>query len=147
MVNLMSAKDLKTKLEEAQAAKATAAVRAQYAAEAEKQALLEQLLKPSGLSDDAVIEKASIMINRAVEDGMTSVRVFQFPHHLCTDNGRAINQAEVGWERTLAGVPREIYEFWQRCLQPLGYRIRYEVIDYPGGKPGNIGITLSWDVA
>ena len=27
---------------------------------------------------------------------MTSVQVFRFPHHICTDNGRAINQAEDG---------------------------------------------------
>ena len=66
-------------------------------AEAEKQALLERLsqaLRP--VSDDEVMEKASIIINRAVENGMTSVQVFRFPHHLCTDNGRAINQAEDG---------------------------------------------------
>jgi hypothetical protein len=146
MTNLLSVKDLKVKIAEAEAAKATADLQARHAAEAEKQALLEHLLQPSGLSDDIVIEKASIIINRAVENGMTSVRVFQFPHHVCTDNGRAINQAEPGWERTLAGVPKEIYEFWQRRLQPLGYRIRYEVVDYPGGKPGDIGITLIWDV-
>ena len=58
--------------------------------------------------------------------------------------GRAINQGEAGWEQTLVGVPKEIFEFWKRRLQPLGYRIRYEVIDYPGGMPGDIGITLSW---
>ena len=25
-----------------------------------------------------------------------------------------------------------------------GNRIRYQVIDYPGGMPGDIGVTLSW---
>jgi hypothetical protein len=144
MINLMSVKDLQMKIAEAEGAKASAALRAQQLAEAEKQALLEHLLRPSGLSDDVVIEKASIIINRAVENGMTSVRVFRFPHHVCTDNGRAINQAETGWEQTLVGVPKEIYEFWKRRLQPLGYHIRYEVIDYPGGMPGDIGISLSW---
>jgi hypothetical protein len=61
------------------------------------------------------------------------VQVFRFPHHLCFDNGRAINQAEPGWENTLTGIPKEIYEFWKRRLQPEGYHIRYEVSDYPGG--------------
>ena len=144
MIKLMSVKDLQIKIAESEGAKASAALRAQQAAEAEKQALLDHLLRPSGLSDDAVSEKASIIINRAVENGLTSVRVFQFPHHVCTDNGRAISQAEAGWEQTLVGIPKEIFEFWKRCLQPLGYRIRYEVIDYPGGMPGDIGITLSW---
>ena len=145
MVNLMSVKDLKEKIAEAEGGKGhRRSAGAGAAAEAEKQALLDQLLRPSGLSDDAVSEKASIIINRAVENGMTSVRVFRFPHHLCTDNGRAINQGEAGWEQTLAGVPKEIYEFWKRRLQPLGYRIRYEIIDYPGGMPGDVGIFLSW---
>jgi hypothetical protein len=29
-------------------------------------------------------------------------------------------------------------------VRPQGYHIRYEVIDYPGGMPGDIGVTLSW---
>lgn len=144
MIKLMSVKDLQKKIAEAEGAKAAAAQRAQQAAEAEKKALLDHLLRPSGLSDDVVSEKASIIINRAVENGLNSVSVFRFPHHLCTDGGRAINQGEAGWEQTLVGVPKEILEFWKRRLQPLGYRIRYEVIDYPGGMPGDIGITLSW---
>jgi len=144
MINLMSVKDLQKKIADAEGAKASAALRAQLAEEAEKQALLDQLLRPSGLSDDVVSEKASIIINRAVENGLTSVTVFKFPSHLCADRGRAINQGEAGWDQTLVGVPKEIFEFWKRRLQPLGYRIRYEVIDYPGGMPGDIGITLSW---
>jgi hypothetical protein len=100
--------------------------------------------RPSGLSDDEVIEKASIIVNRAVENGHSSVLVYRFPHTLCTDNGRAINQTEEGWEKTLTGVPREIYEFWQRQLKSKGYHLRYEIVDYPGGMPGDVGITLSW---
>jgi hypothetical protein len=113
-------------------------------AEAEKQALLDRLARPSGLSDDEVMEKAAIIVNRAVENGMTSVQVFRFPNHICTDNERAINQVEDGWEQTLTGVPKEIYEFWKRQLKPRGYHIRYEIIDYPGGMPGDVGIFLSW---
>jgi hypothetical protein len=144
MAKLLSVKELQAKIAQAEAEKASLAMKHQKAEEAEKQALLERLTKPSGLSDDEVAEKASIIINRAVENGLMSVQVFRFPHHLCTDNGRAINQAEEGWEKTLTGIPREIYEFWKRRLQPEGYHIRYEVIDYPGGMPGDIGITLSW---
>jgi hypothetical protein len=144
MAKLLSVKELQAKIAEAEAAKAAAALRHQEAEEAEKKALLERLTKPSGLSDDEVAERASAIINRAVENGLMSVQVFRFPHHLCTDNGRAINQAEPGWERTLTGIPKEIYEFWKRRLQPAGYHIRYEVIDYPGGMPGDIGVTLSW---
>jgi hypothetical protein len=144
MTKLLTVKELQAKIAAAEGAKASAALKAMQAEEAEKHALLDRLSKPSGLSDDEVMEKASIIINRAVENGMMSVQVFRFPHSLCTDNGRAINQAEAGWEKTLTGIPREIYEFWKRQLQPRGYHIRYEVIDYPGGMPGDIGIFLSW---
>ena len=144
MVGLPTAKDLQAKIALAEAEKASAAMRKHEAAEAEKKALLDRLNRPSGLSDDEVMEKASHIINRAVENGLMSVQVFRFPNHLCTDNGRAINQAEEGWEKTLTGIPKEIYGFWERQLKPRGYHIRYEIIDYPGGMPGDVGVFLSW---
>jgi molybdopterin-biosynthesis enzyme MoeA-like protein len=144
MTNMLSAKELMAKIAKVEGEKASKAMKAHEAAEAEKQALLDRLARPSGLSDDEVMEKAAIIVNRAVENGMTSVQVFRFPNHVCTDNGRAINQVEDGWEQTLTGVPKEIYEFWKRQLKPRGYHIRYEIIDYPGGMPGDVGIFLSW---
>jgi hypothetical protein len=144
MTNMLSAKELMAKIAKVEGEKASKAMKAHETAEAEKQALLDRLSRPSGLSDDEVMEKAAIIVNRAVENGMTSVQVFRFPNHVCTDNGRAINQVEDGWEKTLTGVPKEIYEFWKRQLKPRGYHIRYEIIDYPGGMPGDVGIFLSW---
>ena len=144
MTNILSAKELMAKIAKVEGEKASKAMKAHEAAEAEKQALLDRLARPSGLSDDEVMEKAAIIVNRAVENGMTSVQVFRFPNHICTDNGRAINQVEEGWEQTLTGVPKEIYDFWKRQLKPRGYHIRYEIIDYPGGMPGDVGIFLSW---
>jgi hypothetical protein len=144
MTNILSAKELMAKIAKVEGEKASKAMKAHEAAEAEKQAMLDRLARPSGLSDDEVMEKAAIIVNRAVENGMTSVQVFRFPNHICTDNGRAINQVEDGWENTLTGVPKEIYEFWKRQLKPRGYHIRYEIIDYPGGMPGDVGIFLSW---
>jgi molybdopterin-biosynthesis enzyme MoeA-like protein len=144
MTNILSAKELMAKIAKVEGEKASKAMKAHKAAEAEKQALLDRLSRPSGLSDDEVMEKAAIIVNRAVENGMTSVQVFRFPNHVCTDNGRAINQVEDGWEQTLTGVPKEIHEFWKRQLKPRGYHIRYEIIDYPGGMPGDVGIFLSW---
>ena len=144
MVKILSAKELMAKIAKVEGEKASKAMKAHEAAEAEKQAMLDRLARPSGLSDDEVMEKAAIIVNRAVENGMTSVQVFRFPNHICTDNGRAINQGEEGWENTLTGIPKEIFEFWKRQLKPRGYHIRYEIIDYPGGMPGDVGIFLSW---
>ena len=144
MTNMMNAQELRKKIAIAQGEKASAAMKAHAAAEAEKEALLDKMRRPSGLSDDEVLEKASIIVNRAVENGLSSVQVYRFPHTLCSDNGRAINQIEAGWEKTLTGVPKEIYDFWKRQLQSRGYHIRYEIVDYPGGMPGDVGIILSW---
>lgn len=144
MSSILNAQALRKRIAIAQGEKATAALRAKQAEEAEKEALLDKMRRPSGLSDDEIIEKASIIVNRAVDNGLTSVQVYRFPHTLCTDNARAINQAEEGWENTLTGVPKEIYEFWRRQLKERGYHIRYEIVDYPGGMPGDVGIILSW---
>jgi len=143
-MKIPSAKELMAKIAQVEGEKASKAMKAHQAAEAEKQELLDRLTRPSGLSDDEVMEKAAAIVNRAVEAGMTSVQVFRFPNHVCTDNGRAINQAEEGWEKTLTGVPKEIYDFWQRQLKTRGYHMRFEIIDYPGGMPGDVGIFLSW---
>ncbi len=145
MSTILSAKDLQAKIALAEGEKASAAAKAHAAAEAEKQAFIERISKPSGLTDDQVIEKASHIVNRAVENGLTSVQVFRFPNHLCTDNGRAIDQAEEGWEKTLTGIPKELWAFYERQLKPRGYQMRYHIVDYPGGIRGDVGVILSWD--
>jgi hypothetical protein len=144
MVKLPTAKDLQAKIALAEGEKAAAAKRIHDAVEAEKKALIDRLSKPSGLSDEEVIEKASTVISRAVENGLTSVQVLRFPNNILSDNGRAINQHEAGWENTLSGIPRELYQFWERRLRPSGYHIKYEILDYPGGMPGDVVVTLSW---
>lgn len=128
-----------------EAEKADEYVRLAAAAEAEKHALIERLSKPSGKSEEEKIKLASTIIQRAVRNGLTEVLVYRFPNSLCTDKGRAINQMEKGWENTLTGIPKEIFQLWTDYLKPRGYRIAYQVIDFPGGVPGDIGVTISWD--
>ena len=114
------------------------------AAEDEKRALIERLSKPSGKTEEEKIKLASTIIQRAVRNGLTEVQVYRFPNTLCTDKGRAINQMEAGWEKTLTGIPKEIFELWTEYLKPRGYRIGYQVVDFPGGVPGDIGVIISW---
>jgi hypothetical protein len=63
---------------------------------------------------------------------------------MCTDRGRRINNSEAGWESTLEGRPKAGYEFWRSQLQPLGFGLKAEVVEYPGGMPGDIGFFLTW---
>ena len=83
-------------------------------------------------------------IKRAAGNGLTEVEVGRFPKELFTDRGRAINQMEPGWENTLTGLPKELLEFWREFLRPHGYKLKVQVVDFPGGIPGDIGMTLSW---
>jgi len=139
-----TAKDIQKQAAIKEAEKADEHVRRMAAAEAEKHALIERLSKPSGLSEDEKVKLASTVIQRAVRNGLTEVQVYRFPNSLCTDHGRAINQMEPGWERTLTGIPREIYQLWSDYLKPRGYRIRYQIVDFPGGMPGDISIVIAW---
>jgi hypothetical protein len=141
---LPSAKEIQKQAALKEAEKADQHAKQLAAAEAEKQALIQELQKPSGLSEEEKIKRASAVIQRAVRNGLTEVQVYRFPNILCTDRGRAINQMEPGWENTLTGIPKEIFQLWKDYLQPRGYKIAYQIIDFPGGVPGDIGIVLSW---
>lgn len=127
-----------------EAEKADEFARRLAAAEAEKRALIERLSKPSGLTEDEKIKLASAVIQRAMRNGLTEVQVYRFPNSLCTDRGRAINRQEPGWEKTLTGIAQDIFQLWLDYLKPRGYRIGYQVIDFPEGIPGDIGIVISW---
>ncbi|MBT1516430.1 hypothetical protein KIP88_39015 [Bradyrhizobium sp. SRL28] len=127
-----------------EAEKAEQYARLAAAAEAEKRALIDRLNRPSGKSEEEKIQLASTVIQRAVRNGMTEVQVYRFPNSLCSDKGRAIIQQEKGWENTLTGIPKEIFQLWTDYLKPRGYRISYQVIEYPGGVPGDIAITIAW---
>ena len=141
---LPSAKEMMEKLALAEAEKAEAASRRQAEVEAEKKLLLEKITKPSGVSDEEAMQRVAIIVQRAVSNGQTEVQVYRFPNQLCTDHGRAINQQEPGWEKTLTGLPKEMYEFWDRRLRPLGYKLKFQIVDWPGGMPGDVGISLKW---
>ena len=80
----------------------------------------------------------------AAERGENHLPVFTFPSELCTYGGRAINNSDPNWPETLAGFALRAYEFYKAELQPHGYKLRAEILDFPGGKPGEVGITLSW---
>jgi molybdopterin-biosynthesis enzyme MoeA-like protein len=139
-----TAQEVMEKLALAEAEKASATARKQSDAEAEKKMLLEKLTKPSGVSDEEALRRVAAIIERAVSNGLTEVQVYRFPNALCTDRGRAINQQESGWEATLTGLPKEMYQFWERQLRPRGYKIKFQIVDFPDGMPGDVGITLKW---
>jgi uncharacterized protein (DUF1778 family) len=142
--SLPSASDLMKKIALAEAEEASKQARQLSEAEAEKKALLDHLRGPSGVSDEEGIRRAMRIIERAVSNGLTEVQVYRFPNELCTDKGRAINQQEAGWEETLTGIPKEVYQLWAKYFRARGYKLRVEIIDFPHGMPGDVAMTLKW---
>ena len=142
---LPNAKDFMKKLADAEAEEAARAARLQGESDAEKQALLKQLERPSGVSDEDRIKRALAIIERAVRNGKTEVEFIRFPIEACTDRGRAINQQERGWETTLTGLPKELYDAWAKYFRPRGYKLRAEIVQFTGDRPSDVGMTLSWN--
>jgi CBS domain-containing protein len=80
----------------------------------------------------------------AAAQGEKELQVLRFPSSLCTDGGRAINAPQPDWPKSLRGEAAEIYLRWERELKPRGFHLTARVLDFPGGKPGDIGLFIVW---
>jgi CBS domain-containing protein len=80
----------------------------------------------------------------AAEHGATECLILRFPSQLCLDGGRLVNIADAGWPATLRGEAAELFLRWEQELKPAGFRLSARVLDFPGGKPGDIGIFVVW---
>lgn len=81
---------------------------------------------------------------RNATSGRTEHMLLRFPSQLCSDGGRAINAPDPDWPATLRGEPCDIYERWRNELQPRGFRIGAQIIDFPEGMPGDAALFLMW---
>ncbi|MDP9629460.1 hypothetical protein [Ensifer sp. ENS11] len=95
-----------------------------------------------GEAERAIIRK---VVMRAVADGKMEALVYTFPSDFCTDNGRAINNADPQWPETLQGKAKELYDRFKAAAQPQGYKLKAMVVTFPGGIPGDIGFFLNWE--
>jgi hypothetical protein len=104
---------------------------------------IKRLMTPIEITKERI---ATFMarLRQAADQGQSQILVLRFPSDLCTDRGRAINNSEQGWEQTLVGMPKQLVEAWSKSLKPLGFGLHAEVIDYPNGMPGDIGLYCSW---
>jgi hypothetical protein len=91
-----------------------------------------------------VFARLSRVVKGAAERGEREVLALRFPSDYCTDGGRAINNFEAGWPETLTGFAKRAFEFWQKELEPQGYKLRDQIMGFPGGMPGEVGIFLRW---
>lgn len=80
----------------------------------------------------------------AAARGAFEALVLRFPSPLCSDDGRAVCNAEPHWPETLPGKAREAFLLWERVGKPNGFTLRALILDYPGGMPGDVGLFLGW---
>lgn len=139
-----SAADLKRRMAEREAAKAAEELRRMREQEEKQKAVMEEFHKPPERTPEQLMQLVMTLVNHAAEAGQSEVQIYRSPNELCSDRGRRINNSEAGWEATLEGRPKLAYEFWQGHLRPLGFGLKAEVLEYPGGMPGDIGFLLTW---
>ena len=146
----MAASDLRAYMTEMSMANVSQELQAMDRAEKARAELLKSLAEPVKLTPEfvsALVKRLSSSIRTAAQRGETEMMVMRFPNLLCTDKGRAINNAEEGWPDTLTGRPRQAYEFWRDHLRPQGYGLSSMIIEWPGGLPGDVGLFLNWKSA
>jgi len=118
------------------------AKREQAQAEAKK-AMIADLMKPIEV-DQARRDRFARRLKEAADSGKSEMMVLRFPSDLCSDQGRAINNKLAGWEKSLVGRPKQLFEIWEKELKSRGFKLRFEVLEYPKGIPGDIGMFVTW---
>lgn len=139
----ISAKALKNYVSEIELARAKQSLEAQSRADQAKRELLEQL-KSDAPIPESQLRSFMARVKATAEGGNNELLIGRFPSELCTDHGRAINMSEENWPDTLIGLPRQGYLVWKEKLQPLGYKFSAQIVDWPDGVPGDVGLYLSW---
>jgi hypothetical protein len=111
---------------------------------------------------DEIIESGLDRIRRVFERGETELMISSFPSTFCTDDGRAIINAgappinkpseeeaarqaeEPDWLLTLPAGVHQVYDYWKQSLKPGGFGFSARIINYPDGKPGDVGLFFTW---
>lgn len=80
----------------------------------------------------------------AAERGEKDFLLLRFPSALCSDGGRMINVPDPNWPTSLRGPAADVFERWRDQLKPAGFGLTARILEFPGGFPGDAGITLTW---
>lgn len=142
--DMFSADGIRRRMAEAEAQKEAEKLRQKQEQEEKQKAVVAELHKPLAQAPEQLMQTVMELVDHAADSGQNEVQVYRFPNALCSDSGRKINNSEADWETTLEGRPKFAYEFWHERLLPLGFHLKAQVLDYPGGLPGDIGFILSW---
>ncbi|EPE95181.1 hypothetical protein B5K06_19230 [Rhizobium grahamii] len=98
--------------------------------------------KHVGENERAIIKR---LVTKAAADGKYEAMIYSFPSSLCSDSGRGINNNLPGWQNTLQGKAKELYDLFEQVAKPQGYGLKAAIINFPGGMPGDVGFFLTWE--
>ncbi|MDY0885293.1 hypothetical protein ACFPL7_02035 [Dongia soli] len=143
MTNLLRPQDLTKIHQEAELTETKKATDFTKRDEDEKQSLREIFISRE-IHPEAKT-RINAAVRRAAEQGIRQVLVIEFPATYCNENGRRINNLESDWPLSLEGFAKKAHEYSLKELKPLGFRLTAQVLDYPGSKPGRVGVFLVWD--
>jgi CBS domain-containing protein len=93
---------------------------------------------------DAAWRQMLTSARNAAGSGLREFMLIRFPSGLCSDGGRAINAPDTRWPETLRGEPADIFRRWREELQPQGFQIAAQIVDFPDGLPGDAALFLMW---
>lgn len=99
---------------------------------------MEQDIKPEAMDNLAAV------VRKAVDMGEKQALVMRFPSDWLSDQGRAVTNHADNWPDTLTGFAKRGHDYFVKELAPRGFQIRAEILDWPGGMPGDVGFFLTW---
>lgn len=143
MSELLRPEDLRKISDDQDMAKAKQAMERMRVEEAER-ASLREIFMSREIHPEAKT-RINTAIQRAAQQGDRQLLAVKFPASFCNDQGRRINNLDPDWPISLEGFAKKAYEYYQAELKPLGFKLSAQVLDYPGGMPGDIGLYLRWD--
>jgi len=128
----------------------------------EEMAQFRQRLENFQLTDE-IIQAGQLRIRRAFERGEEELMFTSFPSDFCTDSGRAIinagappivkltdeekeklKDADPEWLATLPRGARGGYDYLTQYLKPAGFGFSARILNFPDGKPGDVGMFFTW---
>lgn len=141
---VLSATDLRHRMEQSEAARAADLARQGSDEETRQKAAYDEFHQPPTVTDEQLMAQVMQPVQRAAENCAAEVQFYRFPSSVCLDRGRMINNSAPDWPASLSGRPQLAYEFWREQLRPLGFGLKAQILDYPGGFPGDVGFFPTW---
>ena len=138
----LNVKDLKRIADEKETAKLQEVLAHRKKEEEEEKRARQDFMEREIRADG--IERFNGWVRRAAEQGRSEIEILRFPSQYCTDRGRAINNLEERWAESLTGAARRVHDAYVQHLQAQGYKIRAQILNYPDGELGEVGIYIGW---